>query len=182
MRDEPSSSTTRATRAKETFVPADPSSRVERLVCRPTVYGFPQLAHAKTYTQFDFLARLPRTRGFAVTCVQKITDVDDKIIRRARELRIDASELACMYERAYPDDMRALRNDSVDVYARASDYIDQVISQIERLQQAGATPARRAVRRGTARDHSSLGGSTRTSLPRPRPCAIAHGLSIWAYA
>jgi cysteinyl-tRNA synthetase len=86
----------------------------------------------------DFLARLPRTRGVAVTYVQNITDVDDKIIRRARELRIDAPEFARTYERAYLDDMRALRNDSVDVYARASDYIDQVISQIERLQQAGA--------------------------------------------
>ena len=89
--------------------------------------------------------------------MQNITDVDDKIIRRARELRIDASELARMYERAYLDDMRALRNDSVDVYARASDYIDQVISQIERLQQAGATPSGRAARRATGRDHSSLG-------------------------
>ena len=43
-----------------------------------------------------------------------------------------------MYERAYLDDMRALRDDSVDVYARAGDYIDQVISQIKRLRQAGA--------------------------------------------
>lgn len=73
--------------------------------------------------------------------VQNITDVDDKIIRRARELRIDAPELARMYERAYLDDMRALRNDSVDVYARASDYVDQVISQIERLQEAAAAYA-----------------------------------------
>ncbi len=73
--------------------------------------------------------------------MQNITDVDDKIIRRARELGIDASELARRYERAYLDDMRALRNDSVDVYARASDYVDQVISQIERLQQAGAAYA-----------------------------------------
>ena len=62
-----------------------------------------------------------------------------------------------MYARAYLDDMRALRNDSVDVYARASDYIDQVISQIERLQQAGARPSGRAARRATGRDHSSLG-------------------------
>jgi cysteinyl-tRNA synthetase len=110
-------------------VPADPSRQVGLFVCGPTVYDLPHLGHAKTYTHFDFLARL---------LVQNITDVDDKIIRRARELRIDAPEFARTYERAYLDDMRALRNDSVDVYARASDYIDQVISQIERLQQAGA--------------------------------------------
>ena len=52
---------------------------------------------------------------------------------RARELRIDASDLARIYERAYLDDMRALRNNCVDVYARASDCVDQVISPAERL-------------------------------------------------
>jgi cysteinyl-tRNA synthetase len=125
------------TRAKQTFVPADPSGQVGLFVCGPTVYDLPHLGHAKTYTQFDFLVRLLRARGFAVTYVQNITDVDDRIIRRARELGIDASELARMFERAYLDDRRALRNDSVDLYARASDYIDEVVSQIERLQQAG---------------------------------------------
>jgi cysteinyl-tRNA synthetase len=73
--------------------------------------------------------------------VQNITDVDDKIIRRARELGIDPSDLARRYERAYLDDMRALRNDSVDMYARASDYVAEVVSQIERLQEAGAAYA-----------------------------------------
>ncbi len=128
-------------RTKQTFVPADPSGHVGLFVCGPTVYDVPHLGHAKTYTQFDFLVRLLRARGFAVTYVQNITDVDDKIIRRARELGIDPSDLARGYERAYLDDMRALRNDSVDVYARASDYIDEVVSQIERLQQAGAAYA-----------------------------------------
>src|SRR3954463_1416560 len=72
------------TRAKQTFVPADPSGRVGLFVCGPTVYDLPHLGHAKTYTQFDFLVRLLRARGFDVTYVQNITDVDDKIIRRAR--------------------------------------------------------------------------------------------------
>jgi cysteinyl-tRNA synthetase len=71
------------TRAKETFVPADPSGQVGLFVCGPTVYDLPHLGHAKTYTQFDFLVRLLRACGFAVTYVQNITDVDDKIIRRA---------------------------------------------------------------------------------------------------
>jgi hypothetical protein len=115
--------------AKQTFVPADPSGQVGLFACGPTVYDLPHLGHAKTYTQFDFLVRLLRTRGFAVTYVQNITDVDDEIIRRARELGIDAPELARRHERAYLDDMRALRNDSVDVYARASDYVDEVVRQ-----------------------------------------------------
>src|SRR5215208_1302756 len=69
--------------------------------------------------------------------------------------RSTSSSASC--EREYLDDMRALRNDSVDVYARASDYVDQVISQIERLQRAGPTPSGRAARRATGRDRSSLG-------------------------
>jgi hypothetical protein len=145
-RDEPPPAPQHA-RAKQTFVPADPPARLGLFVCGPTVYDLPHLRHAKADSQFDFLARLPRTRGFAVTSVQNITDADDKIIRPARELGIDASDLARIYERAYLEDIRALRNDSVYVYSRASDYIDQVINQIERLQQAGATPSRRAARR-----------------------------------
>src|SRR4051812_45057168 len=54
------------TRAKQAFVPADPSGRVGLFLCGPTVYDLPHLGHAKAYTQFDFLARLPRTRGFAI--------------------------------------------------------------------------------------------------------------------
>jgi cysteinyl-tRNA synthetase len=129
------------TRAKETFVPADPSGQVGLFVCGPTVYDLPHLGHAKTYTQFDFLVRLLRARGFDVTYVQNITDVDDKIIGRARELEVDPSDLARRYEGAYLDDMRALRNDSVDVYARASDYVGEVVSQIVRLRDAGAAYA-----------------------------------------
>jgi hypothetical protein len=48
------------TRAKQTFVPADPSGQVGLFVCGPTVYDLPHLGHAKTYTQFDFLVRLLR--------------------------------------------------------------------------------------------------------------------------
>jgi cysteinyl-tRNA synthetase len=96
-------------------------------------------------------------RGFAVTYVQNNHRRGRQDHPPGVELGIDAPELARVYERAYLDDMRALRNDSADVYARAGDYIDQVISQIERLQQAGATPSGRATRRATDRDRSSLG-------------------------
>jgi cysteinyl-tRNA synthetase len=70
------------TRATQTFVPADPLGQLGLFVCGPTVCDLPHLGHATTYTQFDFLVRLLRARGFAVTYVQNITDVDDKIIRR----------------------------------------------------------------------------------------------------
>jgi hypothetical protein len=98
-RDEPPPALQHAHARKEKFVPADPSGQVGLFVCGPTVYDLPHLGHAKTYTHFDFLVRLLRARGFAVTYVQNITDVDDKIIRRERELGIDASDLARRNER-----------------------------------------------------------------------------------
>src|SRR4051812_48890079 len=64
------------TRAKRTPVPADPSGQAGLIVCRPTVHALPHLGHAKADTPFDCLARPARTRGFAVTYVQNITDVD----------------------------------------------------------------------------------------------------------
>lgn len=82
------------TRAEQTFVPADPPGQVGLFVCGPTVYDLPHLGHAKTYTQFDFLVRLLRARGFAVTYVQNITDVDDKIIRQIERLQEAAAAYA----------------------------------------------------------------------------------------
>ena len=60
-------------RAKADVRSADPSGHDGLFVCGPTVYDLPHLGHAKTYTQFDFLVRLRRARGFAVTYVQNIT-------------------------------------------------------------------------------------------------------------
>jgi hypothetical protein len=97
------------------------------------------------------------------------------------QLRIDTAELARMYERAYLDDMRALRNDSVDVYPRAGDYIDVVVSQIERLQQAGATPSGRAARCTTGRIVYRLGGSTRTACRGRASARSRVPCRCWAY-
>ena len=130
--------------------------------------------HAKTNTQFELLVRVLRARGFAVTYVQNITDVDDKIIRRARELRIDPSDLASMHERAYLEDMRALCNDSVDV-TRAP-----ATTLTESSARSSACSRRARRHQGAPLDAQlveivhRLGGSRRTSLPRPSLCAIAH--------
>jgi cysteinyl-tRNA synthetase len=59
-------------------------AEVRMFVCGPTVYGPSHVGHAKTYTQFDFIARYLEVSGYKVTYLQNITDVDDKIIRRSR--------------------------------------------------------------------------------------------------
>jgi cysteinyl-tRNA synthetase len=139
-------------RATPTIVPADPSGRVGPFVCEPTVYDLPHLGHARAYT-----LRLPRPPPADPRLRRHVRAEHHRHGRQDRSLGARAAdrraELARMYERAYLDDMRALRNDSVDVYARASNYMDQVISQNERLS-AGGRDAIRA--RGSTRNWSRL--------------------------
>ena len=102
-------------------------------VCGPTVYDLSHLGHAKTYTQFDLIARYLRRRGYRVTYVQNITDIDDKIIGRAAQIGTDPATVAATHEKRYLEDMAALHISSVDSYVRASDYVREIISQIRQL-------------------------------------------------
>ncbi|MCE7080459.1 cysteine--tRNA ligase [Streptomyces sp. ST2-7A] len=120
------------TNIKEPFTTRT-SGAVKMFVCGPTVYDFSHVGHAKTYTQFDLVARYLRHSGYRVTYAQNITDVDDKIIRRAREIEADPQELATTYEQHYREDMAALGNTSVDVFARAHDHIDAIVEQVRQL-------------------------------------------------
>ena len=97
------------------------------------MYDLAHVGHAKTYTQFDFIVRNLRHRGYRVTYVQNITDVDDKLIARAAERGVKPRVLADQYEREFLADMRALHNTGVDIYARAHDYIDRIVDQVHRL-------------------------------------------------
>jgi cysteinyl-tRNA synthetase len=124
------------TRRKEAFEPLAPP-RVQLFVCGPTVYDRSHLGHAKTYTQFDLIARYLRFRGYEVDYVQNITDIDDKIIARANERGVSSEELAREFETKFLADMETLGNTSVTRYARASDFIPQIVSQVERLLEGG---------------------------------------------
>lgn len=102
-------------------------------VCGPTVYDYSHLGHAKTYTQFDMIARYLSHAGFNTTYLQNITDIDDKIIARAASSGVTPKDLAAEFEKYYLEDMRALGNDSVTTHARAHDYIEAIVSQVKRL-------------------------------------------------
>ena len=123
-------------RAKEPLEPLEPP-RVRIFVCGPTVYDLSHLGHAKTYTQFDLVARYLRHRGYDVEYVQNITDIDDKIINRAAERGVDAAELAGEFTERYREDMAALGNTSVDRYAPATEFMDQIVSHVQRLIEGG---------------------------------------------
>lgn len=124
------------TRRVEEFRPAR-SNRVKMYVCGPTVYDYSHVGHARTYISYDFLARLLRFRGYSLFYLMNITDVDDKIIQRAAERGIDPIEHAREFERYFMEDLRGLRIESVNLFARASEHIDEIVSVIEELLRKG---------------------------------------------
>ena len=95
------------TRRIEEFKPLK-GNRVYMYVCGPTVYDYSHIGHARTYIAYDVIARYLREKGYSVFYLMNITDVDDKIIRRAGERGVNPIELAREYERYFMEDMERL--------------------------------------------------------------------------
>lgn len=95
------------TRQKEEFRPLEPG-KVKIYVCGPTVYDYFHVGNARAFIVFDTLRRVLQHRGYEVTYVQNITDIDDKIINRAKEEGIAAEKVAEKYTQAFLEDFAAL--------------------------------------------------------------------------
>lgn len=106
-------------------------------VCGPTVYDYSHIGHAKTYCSFDTIVRYLRARGYKITYLQNITDVDDKIIERAKQEEKMPHEIARHFEQEYHHDMLLLNVTSVDQHARASEFIPAILRQITTLIKKG---------------------------------------------
>jgi cysteinyl-tRNA synthetase len=119
-------------RSKEEFVPREPG-KVAMYVCGPTVYNYIHIGNARTFLSFDVIRRYLTFRGFDVTFVQNITDVDDKIINRANEEGRSAAEVAADYTEAFISEMRALGVEDPTVRPYATQTIPDMIALIERL-------------------------------------------------
>lgn len=121
------------TRRREQFKPMH-DKEVKMFVCGQTVYDDAHMGHAKTYVQFDIIVRWLRRLGYKVFYVQNITDIEDKIINRAKERGEDPLELAKFYTKRFLEDMEALKvTKNVDMFPKTTDYIPQMIEQIKIL-------------------------------------------------
>lgn len=120
------------TRKKVDFVPLQPG-RVSMYVCGPTVYDYIHVGNGRTFISFDLVARHLRARGFQLDYVRNITDVDDKIINRARELGEDPAALAERFTRQFHEDMAECGCIAPTQEPRVTDTIDRIVALIEKL-------------------------------------------------
>ncbi|MEE1157053.1 MAG: cysteine--tRNA ligase [Methanobrevibacter sp.] len=120
------------TRSKENFKTIN-ENRVNLFVCGPTVYDDAHIGHGRTYISFDTIKRYLEYSGYAVFYIQNITDIDDKIINRSKESGIPAHDIARKFEKRYIEDMTKLNVTGVNLFARATDHLGEIIDQIQRL-------------------------------------------------
>ncbi|HRK77015.1 MAG TPA: cysteine--tRNA ligase, partial [Thiobacillus sp.] len=129
------------TRTKEEFVPLSPGV-VRIYVCGMTVYDLCHLGHARVFVVFDMVTRWLRASGYRVEYVRNITDIDDKIIKRAQENNETPAALTARFIAAMHEDERALGVLPPDHEPRATAYVAQMLALIEQLIRNGlAYPA-----------------------------------------
>jgi cysteinyl-tRNA synthetase len=123
-------------RKKEEFVPLQ-GNRVSMFVCGLTPQDETHMGHAKTYVAFDVIARFLRHKGYHVFYLQNVTDIEDRIIDKMQSTGRDWKDIVSQYFGEYLEVMSALACTSVDVYAFATDYIAEIIEQIQGLMEKG---------------------------------------------
>ena len=123
-------------RDKQDFVPLRPG-RVGMYVCGITVYDYCHLGHGRMLVVFDMVQRWLRASGFEVTYVRNITDIEDKIIRRAVENNETIGELTARFIRAMDEDLEALGVQKPDHEPRATQFVTQMQGIIGSLERNG---------------------------------------------
>jgi len=120
------------TRNKRDFEPQAPP-RVGMYVCGVTVYDYCHIGHARAYVAFDVVARYLRHRGYQLTYVRNFTDVDDKIINRARERKVEPGALARQFIDEFYQDMASLGVAPADIEPKVTEHIPEIVALVEQL-------------------------------------------------
>ncbi len=151
------------TRSVQEFAPLDPNGKkVGMYCCGPTVYDFAHIGNWRTFVFADLVRRTLEFSGYDVKHVMNITDIEDKIIKRVREQKIPLREFTGKYEAAFLDDLKALNCKEPHVKPRATEYIAEIISLIEKL-----------IARGIA--YKAPDGSVYFSITKYQGCGCNYG-------
>lgn len=124
------------TRQKETFKPIE-AGKVKMYVCGPTVYNYIHIGNARSSIAFDTIRRYFEYRGYEVNYVSNFTDVDDKIIKAAKEMQITAPEVAQRFIDAFKADTHALNIKEATLNPRVMDHIEDIIDFVQVLVDKG---------------------------------------------
>lgn len=123
-------------RQKEELVPVEPG-KIKFYLCGPTVYDYFHIGNARPFVVFDVYRRYLRYRGYQVRFAMNLTDIDDKIIDRAKERGVSSQEIASKYTVAFFEDLQRLGVQPADVYPRATDHIPEILSLVQTLIEKG---------------------------------------------
>ncbi len=124
------------TKSKEEFIPREPG-KVGIYACGVTPYDFAHIGNARPPVFWDCVRRFLKFRGYQITYIQNFTDVDDKIINRAKQLEKEPLKLAAEYAGIYLEDLKALNVLPADRYPKVSEHIPEIIEMIEVLVKKG---------------------------------------------
>jgi len=120
----------------EEFIPVEPN-KVKMYVCGPTVYDKAHLGHARCYITWDVLYRYLKFKGYEVTYCRNVTDVDDKILKKADDLGVEPSVITDKYYKSFIDSMNNLNVLRPDLEPRATKTIGEMIAMIKKLENNG---------------------------------------------
>jgi cysteinyl-tRNA synthetase len=124
------------TRRKEKFVPIE-EGKVRMYTCGPTVYDYAHIGNFRAFLFEDLLKRWLEYRGFKVTHVMNLTDVDDKTIRGSQKQQIPLVQYTEHYAKAFFEDIKALNIEPADYYPKATSNIPEMVALVKRLMQNG---------------------------------------------
>ena len=124
------------TRKKEVFKPIK-NKTVKLYTCGPTVYDFAHIGNFRAYICSDILKRYLKYKGYRITHVMNITDIDDKTIKGANKEGISLKEYTSKYEKAFFEDIETLNIDKADIFPRATEHTKEMVNIIKKLLKNG---------------------------------------------
>ena len=124
------------TKRKEEFKPLE-DGHVRMYNCGPTVYDYFHIGNARNFITAETVCRYLEHKGYRVTFVQNVTDIEDKIIAKANELGVQPSEVAEKYTEAYFEDLKKFRTRMPDINPKATEHIEDIVQFVQKLVEKG---------------------------------------------
>ena len=121
------------TKKKEEFIPLNPPN-VKMYMCGPTVYDYFHIGNARSFIMVDIIRRYLEYKGFKVTFAMNVTDIDDKIIKKANQEKTDPATVAETFTDAFMEDISILKIKSADLYPKATAHMTEIIQMIKTLE------------------------------------------------